>query len=90
MPTIRFVGGPWHNRLEDVELAPRVELHGRWPPCKYYLVMHCTGLGTNYFQYVHSSLILGGRVHKSASREYFCSWLIDRKELESRLRGIMK
>ena len=51
--TIRFVGGPWHNRLHDCDLAPACYVGEQ----AYYLAEFQTTFGTRYHQYIHVSLI---------------------------------
>lgn len=48
---IRFVGGPRHNQLPEVD--PKES-----PPYGYQLINFLTENRTLYWQYVHSSLIL--------------------------------
>jgi hypothetical protein len=103
MPTrIRFVGGPWHNRLEDIELSPVVLVRRALPQTtlsyggcfaaaklkedEYLLASYETKFGTSYYQYVHSSLVRGGYADRSTYSERLPVWRIDRRQLEARLR----
>lgn len=66
--TIRFVGGPWHNRLHDCDLAPACYV-GEQP---YYLAEFQTTFGTHYQQYIHVSLIKPNKtVAQQCYRERF-------------------
>lgn len=88
---IRFVGGPWHNRIQCVhEFFPCLRLVGVWPECKYHLVEFHTRRGTKYLQYVHGSLIHGRNVSPAAYRERFPVWRISRRQLEAKLRNRIK
>ena len=100
MPTIRFVGGPWHNRLESVELIPQIVIRKHSPPTlsyagvfanaiqdRYYLAKYFTEWGTNYMQYVHSSLIQGDKAAPSTHRERFPAWVINKRQLDARLKN---
>lgn len=98
--TIRFVGGPWHNRLQHVEIAPSLSVqtaHGipcgittLYKPETYYLARYTTGTGTVYHQYVHSSLVRSGRASISTCRERFPAWQINRRRLEAQIRRRMQ
>jgi len=103
--TIRFVGGPWHNRIECIELAPQVVVRAVQPKTTlsyagcfakadirldhYYLAKYHTNWGTDYLQYVHSSLVNGDRAAPVTHHERFKVWRIDRRQLEARLRRAM-
>lgn len=97
--TIRFVGGPWHNRFCDLELCPEVVLRRpavvpaslSYAGCfanaredRYYLAVYETGCGTRYMQYVHQSLISNGKAPDYYER--LPKWQIDKRQLDSRLR----
>lgn len=69
--TVRFVGGPWHNRLAEVPANCKIfdarHLVAReWPqPCTMESALYrrtsCyTEEGTRYVQFVHDSLLDGG------------------------------
>jgi hypothetical protein len=87
---IRFVGGPWHNRIEATELVPRVAISNSTNPNQ--LAIYCLAeyksprFGTTYYQFVHRSLIKNKTAHVSTYRENLKRWKIDRRELEERLR----
>lgn len=95
---IRFVGGPWHNRVECVHLTPNVTVPVKVPCGVTVLVKHevyslgtfQTKHGTTYYQYIHASLIRGGNVSKKTYRERFPKWEINRQQLTRRLRRAMK
>ncbi len=97
MPNIRFCGGPWHNRIEYVQLSPRVAIRRPDPiPCgittlyKYDLYhlaeFHTYGYRTVYYQYVHSSLVRDGYADQSTYWERLPRWKLDRRKLERKLR----
>jgi hypothetical protein len=104
--TIRFVGGPWHNRLECVEITSRVVVRrpvvetsfsyaGCFPKGSvkedtYFLANYETRDGTPYMQYVHSSLVRGKWADESTYRERFPKWVLDRRKFEAALRKAMK
>lgn len=106
MPTIRFCGGPWHNRLEDVELCPRLVVQCHMPQTTlsyagcfkaasikrdlYYLASYTSRFGTKYYQYVHESLVQGGSACDSTWRERFKEWRLNRRQMEARLRMAAK
>lgn len=97
--TARFVGGPWHNRIETVSPSPIVVVrykHPLWSWAQgakavsehhYFLAeFESDYFDTVYFQYVHRSLVdQDGFTHDKASRERFRKWVIDGRELEDRL-----
>lgn len=97
---IRFVGGPWHNRVEYVELAPQVDLVSKdgvaagvtkyFQTARYHLAEYQTKAGTHYYQYVHGSLIKDHTAAKCTYRERMRPWKINRRELEDRLRRAMQ
>lgn len=97
MPYIRFVGGPWHNRIEFVELSPKVVIRRPEPiPCGittlykcdlYHLAEFSTPhYHTKYYQYVHSSLVHGQYAHECTYHERLATWKLDRRKLERKLR----
>lgn len=105
MPTtIRFVGGPWHNRFEDLDLSPVVVVrHANlqstlsYGGCfkaanikedEYFLALFETQHGTQYCQYVHSSLIKDGKAERVTYLERMPVWRINRRQLEARLRRV--
>lgn len=102
--TIRFVGGPWHNRLEHLDLLPRVVVRRALPTTTlsmsyagvfaaaklredvYYLARYETLRGTEYYQYIHSTLVQGRTAATSTFREQFPRWVIRKRELDARIR----
>lgn len=97
--SIRFVGGPWHNRIELVELIPRIIVQGpisvpsgQQRRDYYSLAEYQTGGGSVYWQYVHTSLISpnGKYAATCTCRERFKKWRVSRRELEQRLSQAMK
>ncbi len=84
---IRFVGGPWHNLIPVVESVFPTLYTADGANC--YRLCECyTGLGTVYYQYVHSSLIVGGHVARRACNEQLATWPISKRKLNTRLRDI--
>lgn len=95
---IRFVGGPWHNRIHYCELRPTLTLLTPTESCfsqyclkfvkrredVYRLVSFMTGFGTIYWQYLHSSLIQDG-IDPSSYRERFPKWSLDKRKIDRRL-----
>lgn len=77
---VRFVGGPHHNRFIDTEF-PTIS----GPSEPYYLVRYVSGYGTQYYQYVHFSLI-HQVVDESTYRERLPKWTLPTMELGARLR----
>lgn len=92
MTTIRFVGGPWHNRLEEVaRMAPTIILNsGGSRRANYVLASYETCYGTRYFQYVHESLIDGNYAKESTWKEASPKWTLSKRELDSKIRRIMR
>lgn len=100
MPYIRFVGGPWHNRVEDIQLTPAVILRAKQGvPCGiethykdelYQLAQFQTKFKTVYYQYVHTSLIRGSGVAECCYRERFRRFKLDRLECQERLRRALQ
>lgn len=97
--TIRFVGGPWHNRLEACELVPTAAVVMKSEPCSsvtyiskeyYHLALYRTNQGTEYYQYVHGSLVNGSTALPCTHHERFPKWVLDKRQLDSRLRRILK
>lgn len=102
--TIRFVGGPWHNRFEDCELVPRVIVRRALPTTKlsmshagcfaaakiqedtYYLARYETLMRTEYYQYIHSTLVQGCTAASSTYRERLPKWRISRREFEAKIK----
>lgn len=102
--TIRFVGGPWHNRFEDCELVPRVIVRRALPTTTlsmshagcfaaaklkedvYYLARYETLMRTEYYQYVHSTLVQGSTAASSTYRERLPKWRISRREFEAKIK----
>jgi hypothetical protein len=103
--SVRFVGGPWHNRIEEVELIPRIIVQRVLPQTtmsyagcfsaanikrdSYYLAKYFTTWGTDYVQYVHSTLIQGTRAASGTHLERFRVWKLDQRQLDARLRRAM-
>lgn len=103
--SVRFVGGPWHNRIEEVELIPRIVVQQVQPKTtlstagcfaaanikrdNYYLAKYFTDWGTHYYQYVHSTLVKGTKALSGTHLERFPMWKIDRRQLEARIRRAM-
>lgn len=97
---IRFVGGPWHNRLEDVQLVPCLAVRSAsgipagiatiYPAARYHLAQYITKAGTRYYQYVHTSLLQGQYAHECTHRERFPVWRINKRKLEAQIRRRMK
>jgi len=101
--TIRFVGGPWHNRFEHLELIPKVIVRRALPTTTlsmshagcfaaaklkedvYYLAKYETLLRTEYYQYVHSTLVQGSTAATSTFRERLPKWRINRREFEAKI-----
>ncbi len=75
---IRFVGGPWHNRIHDCPLIPTASVGDQL----YHLAEFQTKAGTHYSQYIHSSLVNGQAVHRKCYRERFKKWKVDIKRLQ--------
>jgi hypothetical protein len=100
MPYIRFCGGPWHNRIEDIQLTQAVILRAKQGvPCGiqtiyndelYQLAQFHTPFKTIYYQYVHSSLIRGTGVAECCYRERLRPFKISRRECQERLRRAMQ
>ncbi len=92
--SIRFVGGPWHNRIEWVEICPRVAVSCKGNPNQlafYHLAeFYTVKYHTRYYQYVHGSLVHHHTADPCTYRERLKVWRIDRRQLESRLRRAMK
>lgn len=102
---IRFVGGLWHNRIENVELLPRIVIQRALPKVSlsyagcfaaaklaqdtYYLAQYHTRWGTRYYQYVHSSLLHGNKADYSTYTEHFARFRLSRRAIEKRLREAM-
>ena len=56
---IRFVGGPWHNRLEEVGSVPMLSCHGGGNYVRVTIVMSCPCgccRTTEFQEYHHDSL----------------------------------
>lgn len=88
---IRFVGGPWHNRVEAVQaLTPTVFISGFSGDTRYHLAQYISAMGTTYYQYVHSSLVSGTHVSNCTHRERLAVWRLDQKKLEAQLRNRIK
>lgn len=94
---IRFVGGPWHNRVEWINnLAPAIILRSKEGiPCGietiykdelYHLVQFVNYYNTKYLQYVHSTLIRGKRVDPRCYSERLATFRISRREVQERIR----
>lgn len=102
---IRFVGGPWHNRFEDIDLRPVVVVRQALPSTTlsyggvfaaakikedaYYLARYQTHRRTLYYQYVHSTLVRNGKAYDCTFKERLPAWNIDRRKFEARLRRAM-
>lgn len=77
---VRFVGGPWHNRIQDTDLVPvwqvtREGKGGAGNREKYHLHKFRTSRGTRYVQYIHESLIANnGKPDPCAYKERFKKW----------------
>jgi hypothetical protein len=78
--SIRFVGGPWHNRIEYVPLYPAAHITGYVG--LYRLAEFQTKWGTKYFQYIHSTLIRGQEVAWPAYTEKFPRWSLKRRDYD--------
>lgn len=106
--TIRFVGGPWHNRFEYCELVPKVVVRRALPTTTismshagcfaaanlqedvYLLARYETLAGrTEYYQYVHSTLVRGSLADYSTFQERFPRWRINERELKARIKKAM-
>jgi hypothetical protein len=81
---VRFVGGPWHNRLVDIPLDCKIfearHLVSReWPqPCTmesaiYRRTTCYTEEGTRYVQFVHDSMFDDGMPRPEVYGEHFAA-----------------
>lgn len=92
---VRFVGGPWHNRVREtgpelnpvwhIAVPPEEDpalLHpaSTWTRESYHLHKFRTPHGTRYVQYIHESLIAkNGKPDPCAYKERFKKWSLGLK-----------
>ncbi len=97
----RFVGGPWHNRVEEVGCAPKIII--RKPPAlwswstgpapqdhEYFLAeFQSEHFKTIYYQYIYKTLINEKCAHPCTYLEKFRAFTIRASELNQRLSEVL-